>query len=289
MFLTGPRWRRFWLGLQTLLGWAEKGYFIPYRHAGASIAPDRYPALEAHFAQAAPGFAGVLDDMADFEADLNALNGPPPRPRWDQDWFARLDGAAAYTLVRGHRPATIIEIGSGHSTRFMHAAVTDGGLSCAITSIDPQPRADIAALPITHHRCIVQDVDRSVFDALGPGDILFVDSSHILMPGSDVDIVVSDILPRLPAGVLLHFHDILLPDGYPPQWAWRGYNEQQGLAALIAGGGVELVFSSHYAATRLADVVRNSVAGALPLNEGVPETSLWLRKTAPGLGRLSNQ
>ena len=56
-------------------------------------------------------------------------------------------------------------------------------------------------------------------------------SSHILMPGSDVDILFNRVLPRLPAGALVHIHDIFLPFDYPAIWGWRNYNEQQGVRA----------------------------------------------------------
>jgi hypothetical protein len=58
---------------------------------------------------------------------------------------------------------------------------------------------------------------------------LFPLSAHILMPGTDVDILFNHVLPGLRRGVLVHVHDIFLPDDYPPEWEWRGYNEQLGL------------------------------------------------------------
>ena len=67
------------------------------------------------------------------------------------------------------------------------------------------------------------------------------------MPGTDVDRLFLDVLPRLASGVLIHVHDIFLPEGYPPDWIWRGYNEQIVVGALLAGGGYELVFASSYA------------------------------------------
>ena len=78
------------------------------------------------------------------------------------------------------------------------------------------------------------------------GDILFIDSSHIAMPGTDVDRLFLDVLPRLAGGTLVHIHDITLPDAYPEIWDWRGYNEQMLVGALLQGGGYELVFASHY-------------------------------------------
>ena len=46
-------------------------------------------------------------------------------------------------MVRSLRPRRIVEVGSGHSTRFLARAVADGGLDTRITAIDPRPRASI--------------------------------------------------------------------------------------------------------------------------------------------------
>jgi hypothetical protein len=86
------------------------------------------------------------------------------------------------------------------------------------------------------------------------------------------------VLPTLPGGVIVHIHDIYLPDDYPLRWAWRGYNEQQGVAALLQGNGYEILFSSHFATSRLADILAASVIDRLELFNGAAETSLWLEK-----------
>lgn len=271
-----PWRRRLALGLPTLLGGRPRGWFIPHRHADAAPAPAHYAALEPLFRAAEPAFRDWLAGLADFAEDLARLEGPPPIPRWTQDWFPRLDGATAYAMLRRRRPARVVEVGSGHSTRFLARAVADGGLSTAITAIDPAPRADIASLPVTLIRRPLQQAGLEPFAALAPGDLLLIDSSHILMPGSDVDLLFTEVLPRLPAGVAVQVHDIFLPDGYPPDWAWRGYNEQQGLVGWLAGGRARLLFSSHYAATRLAAAVAASAVGSLPLARGARETALWL-------------
>jgi predicted O-methyltransferase YrrM len=263
-------------GLLTVLGLARRGFFIPYRYAD-TVRAAGYPALEPVFAAAEPALRAVLAEVERHRGALRALEGGPERARWSQDWFPRLDAAAAYALVRREAPRRIVEVGSGHSTRFLARAVADGGLGTAITCIDPAPRAAIAALPVAHVPAVLAQADPAVFAALGPGDVLFIDSSHIAMPGTDVDRLVLDVLPRLPAGVILHVHDILLPDAYPPEWDWRGYNEQTVFGALLAGGGWEILFASHYAATRLAPAVAAAV-GDLPLLPGALETSLWLRK-----------
>lgn len=275
--------RRLAFGLLTTLNLKRRGFFIPYRYADQ--VPDRgergsYDTLASHFAEAEPIFSAMLESM-DLHADaLTAIGSEDaPQPRWMQDWFPRLDGAVAYVMVRETRPGRIIEIGSGHSTRFMARAIRHGGLQTRITAIDPAPRADIEGLGATLIRQIVQNAGARVFEALEPGDILFIDSSHILMPGTDVDFLFNRVLPVLPGGVLVHVHDVFLPDDYPPNWEWRGYNEQLGVAALLQGRGFRLLWASHYAATRMAAAVAGSVAGRLPLMPGAHETSLWMVKT----------
>ena len=219
----------------------------------------------------------MLDEIDGHAERLAGLNGPPPEPRWGQSWFPRLDGAAAYALVRRCAPGRIIEVGSGHSTRMLARAAADAGRGTRITCIDPQPRAALRGLEIEWRERVLGDADLPLFEALEPGDIAFFDSSHILWPGPDVDLMLNRILPVLAPGVLVHIHDILLPDPYPSTWEWRGYTEQNGLAGWILGGGCEVVFSSHYALTRMDAAARLGLA-RLPLPDGAFETSLWLRR-----------
>jgi hypothetical protein len=122
----------------------------------------------------------------------------------------------------------------------------------------------------------VQQAGLVPFRALAAGDILSIDSGHVLMPGSDVDFLLNAVLPMLPAGVLVHFHDIFLPDPYPRTWSWRGYNEQSAVALLVAQAGWQVEFASHYALTRLADAVTQSAVAGLPLLPSAFESSLWL-------------
>ncbi len=277
-----PRLRRLRFGLATLLGLAPRGFFIPYRYAAAVAPPGArapYDAVGALFAVHDADFRRRLEGLADYSGAFHAMTcGASPAPRWDQDWFPRLDAAMAYAMVRGGAPGRIVEVGSGHSTRFLARAVADGGLATRITAIDPAPRTAITGLGVEIIRDTVQRAGRAPFLGLAAGDILFIDSSHILMPGTDVDFLLNRVLPALPRGVIVHLHDICLPDDYPMSWAWRGYNEQLAVAPLVTGGGYRPLFASHYAVTRMADAVANSTAGGLPLLPGAIESSLWLEK-----------
>ena len=270
--------RRLRFGLATLTGLARRGFFIPYRYAD-TVRPGPYPALEPLFEAARPAMEEVLEAIEACGDGLARIAAGQGRPaRFDQDWFPRLDAAAAYAIVATRAPERIVEVGSGHSTRFMARAVADRSLATRITCIDPAPRAVIAELGVTHVPRVLADADLPLVAKLRAGDILFIDSSHVAMPGTDVDRLVLDVLPRLAEGVLVHIHDILLPDPYPASWEWRGYNEQTVAGALLLGGGFEILFASHWAASRMADRVAAGVLGGIPLVPGALETSLWLRK-----------
>lgn len=287
--------RRLWFGLLTVCGFAKRGFFIPNRHADAAApagARPPYADVEAHFENCETGFREALGWAERYRDDLLRIGSesapapaptPAPGPRWTQSWFPRLDGALAYTLVRRLKPARIVEVGSGHSTRFVARAVADGGLETRITAIDPAPRAGLTGLPVNLLRHTVQeacarDAGAAAFAELGPGDFLMIDSSHVLMPGSDVDLLLGRVLPALPAGAIVHLHDIFLPDDYPAAWDWRGYNEQLGVLPLLLGGAWEAIFASHYVATRMAADLEGSVLARLPLPSGAVESSLWIEK-----------
>lgn len=279
------RLRRLAYGLATVIGpfvgLGAKGFFIPYGRAASAPAAgtNRYPAIEELFAERWQDFRQTLDAIHAHGATLAAIGaGPAPAARWNQDWFSGLDAAAAYALVRERRPRRIVEVGSGHSTRFMARAIADGGLPTTLVAIDPKPRATLAGLGIQAVQATAQKADEALFAALKAGDMLFIDSSHVLMPGSDVDFLFNRVLPRLADGVLLHIHDIFLPDDYPAEWAWRGYNEQNGAAALLQGGAWRPLFASHFASTRLGGEVARLDLARLPVPPTARPSSLWIIK-----------
>lgn len=276
------RWRGLLAQGMTLSGLAQRGFFIPYRYAAKVARSGRRPsygAVETLLRSREDAFLAFLSTIDGFAPELERIGREaPPAPRWTQDWFPRLDAAAAYALVRSLKPRHIVEVGAGHSTRFVVRAIRDGGLDTAITAIDPAPRADLSSLPVEIICSTVQEAGENVFADIEGCDVLMIDSSHILVPGSDVDLLLNRILPALSAGAVVHVHDIFLPDNYPDDWAWRGYNEQLGVAPLLFGGAFEVLFSSRYVATRMAGAVAATVVGRLPLVEGATESGLWLRK-----------
>lgn len=277
------------MALATATGVARRGWFIPHRYAAslpeAGDNTPYVPLLQILDARRAD-FLALLDTIEALTPGLEKIAAErgkavpgTPNPRFDQGWFAPLDAAAAYALVHTRRPARIIEIGSGHSTRFMARALHDSGNDASLLSIDPAPRAAIENLAprVRFERRTMQQIDVSIFADLRAGDVLFIDSSHILMPGSDCDFLFNRVLPLLPSGVLVHIHDIFLPDDYPKAWNWRNYNEQQGVAPLLTNGWKPL-FASHYLHSRAADALSRSVVARLPRHAAAIDASLWLER-----------
>lgn len=259
--------------MRTALGLGPRGFFMPYRYAASARPARGYPEIGAAFEAAQGDFAALLDRAAGLRPVLDGFAGPPPAPRWDQSWFPTLDAAIACAVVDGARPARIVEVGSGHSTRFLARMAASGTVTC----IDPAPRAALDGLPVTWERALLSEAHLPLFDALDAGDIAFFDSSHLLWPGLDVDLILNRILPRLAPGVRVHVHDIFLPDPYPDDWAWRGYTEQNGLGGWLLGGGFAPLFAAHYAATRMDALAHAAVAG-LPRHPDSRDTSLWMIK-----------
>lgn len=284
--LDRPGRRRLGALLSLLGNHDPQGFLIPYRHA-AGVRPRRSPAVEALLRLHEPVALAWLERAAKELAILEPLLGQPPAPRFAQDWFPRLDGLLAFAMVAAWRPRRIVEIGSGHSTRFMAAAIAHYGLICAFTAIDPAPRADIARLPVRHEARLFDAACLPLLADLAADDILFIDSSHVAMPGTDVDLLLGEVVPSLAPGVIVHVHDIFLPDPYPPSWTWRGYNEQTLLGALLLGGVLEPLIANHWMARQHEGALRRLGLDRIALSAGAFESSLWARR--PAHQGLSNQ
>lgn len=164
---------------------------------------------------------------------IPASTDDPTEPHWRNIWFSVLDAMALYALVAARAPKRIVEIGSGNSTKFAARAIRDHRLDTRITSIDPKPRAEIDRLCDEVVRAPLENVAADVLARLGPGDFLFIDSSHRAFTNSDVTTLFLEIVPELPPGVVLHVHDVFLPWDYPEEWSDRFYSEQYLLACAL--------------------------------------------------------
>ncbi len=184
----------------------------------------------------------------------------PHEPSWlTGPWLGGFDSVALYGLLTELNPALYLEVGSGLSTKFARRAINDQKLRTQILSIDPEPRAEIDELCDGVVRQRLEDVDLKVFDLLQPGDILFIDSSHVCLMNSDVSVFFMDVLPRLKPGVIVEVHDIYLPYDYPldvkvcgfeqSYYRERWYTEQYllGTHLLAMGDRAKIVLANEFA------------------------------------------
>ena len=188
----------------------------------------------------------LMYELAGFHDEIAALprsaTGDPHDFHFDNDRFSGLDAAVLYALVRHLKPRRFIEVGSGFSTLLTALALrrneADGAPPSEFVAIEPYPLEFLDGLDGLTKLIVqpVQEVPLSLFDDLGEGDVLFIDSSHVLKIGSDVQYLFLEVLPRLRKGVIVHVHDIFLPWEYPQEWVMREerfWNEAYLLQAFL--------------------------------------------------------
>jgi hypothetical protein len=100
----------------------------------------------------------------------------------------------------------------------------------------------------------VEDIDLEFFSQLHSGEILFVDSSHTVKIGGDVNYLFLEVLPRLKPGVIVHVYDIFLPFEYPRAWVmeeFRFWTEQYLLQAFLSfNSEFEVLMANSYISHR---------------------------------------
>jgi hypothetical protein len=197
------------------------------------------------------------------------------------------DALVLLGVMRHLSPKRVIEIGCGFSSAVMLDAderFLDGQIE--FTFIDPFPGnrltkiarpADLERISIIQH--FLQEVDLSVFEPLEAKDILFIDSSHVSKMGSDVNLLLFEVMPRLPVGAWVHFHDILYPFEYPPESVedTRAWSEAYLLRAFLEhNDSFRICFFFDY----LRRFHPGAVEHALPGSIASRPAHIWLERVA---------
>jgi hypothetical protein len=238
-----------------------------------------------------PGIDVRADQQIQLAAELASLAAEHPwrpghglRYRLDNDMFAQGDALTLYAMLRRHRPAKVVEVGSGFTSALMLDTddVHLGGRT-RFTFIDPNPErlhglltdADRDRVTVIEERAEL--LDPKVFADLQAGDLLFIDSSHVSRIGSDVNFLFLEVLPQLPAGVLVHIHDIPWPFEYWRRWVVQGryWNEAYLLRALLIDNAkLQVLWFSAY----MSQVHRELMDDVWPEFEAGSDTgaSIWL-------------
>lgn len=220
-------------------------------------------------------------------ADIPAA--PPPAGEmaywFGNAFFERMDASIWYAMLRSLKPRMVIEVGSGFSTliarRALAANVAAGAPVARHLCIEPYERDWLERCGAEVIRAKVERVELSMFAQLQAGDVLFIDSSHVLRPGGDVVFEVLQVLPMLAPGVVVHVHDIFTPKDYPFDWLFRFnrlWNEQYALEAFLSmNPSYEIMLGVWHMWHAAPEEME---AACVPLEGQVPGTSFYIRRVA---------
>jgi len=134
--------------------------------------------------------------------------------------FGPTEADFLYAVIRSRRPSRIVQVGAGVSTAIILKAAAEGGFPIDLVCVDPYPtdflrRAHSAGrLRLIAEKA--EEVELSVLTDVGEKGMLFLDSTHTVKVGSEVNRIILEVLPRLAQGALVHFHDIYFPYDYSP-------------------------------------------------------------------------
>jgi len=228
----------------------------------------------------------LLGEFRPYYAELSFPERKTPGHRYfyENSYYSYSDAILLYCMIRHLQPKRLIEIGSGHSscvTLDTNERFFGGSIQC--TFIEPYPDRllsllspdDRPRIEIVQQR--LQDVPLDRFRELQARDILFIDSTHVAKIGSDVNHILSEVLPNLKPDVYIHFHDIFYPFEYPPDWVYAGraWTEAYMLRAFLAfSTAFEIVLFN----TFLEYFYRDEFEQHMPLCLRNPGGSLWVRR-----------
>lgn len=181
---------------------------------------------------------------------------PGLRYYFNNEFYTYTDAVVLFCMIRHFNPKQIMEIGSGFSS----AVMLDTNEiffknSIQLTFVEPYAERLYSLMSATDKNNVaiierdVQSISLNVFSRLEKGDFLFIDSSHVVKTGSDVNYILFKILPELKSGVIIHFHDVFFPFEYPKDWVLKGisWNEDYFLRAfLMYNTKFEILLFSEY-------------------------------------------
>lgn len=285
----------------------NKRFFLLWEKKGFHIIP-------IHFYEPIPDTRTLKDELWESESDLAGLdmntneqlkllhhvfhkfkeefNFPKKRTQipheyyLDNGFFPSVDAEVLHGMIRHFKPKKIIEIGSGFSTYLSANAcllnIKKNEVKTELNVIDPFPN-DILKKGFPGLSSLTQKplekTPLEFFLQLEENDILFIDSSHVVRIGGDVNYAFLEVLPRLKKGVIVHFHDIFLPLEYPKRFALevnRFWSEQYLLQAFLSFNyAYEILWASHYMHHKYPKECKSVFPS---YREDVGPASFWIRR-----------
>ncbi len=136
--------------------------------------------------------------------------------------FGVVEADFLHCFIASKRPGKVVQIGSGVSTAVILRAAEEAGFPVEVVAIDPYPTPYLRrAAREGRIRLIAEPAQEVAIEELvalsdggGEGGLFFVDSTHTVKPGGEVNRIVLEVVPRLRAGTHVHFHDIYFPYDY---------------------------------------------------------------------------
>lgn len=204
-----------------------------------------------------PAQLNLLATLENYYPELPYTTEKNPNLRYHflNNYYSFTDGIVLYSLLRYLSPQSVVEVGSGFSSALM-LDVNEIYLNETIdfTFIEPYPQRLKGLMKSVNEKTsiiesAVQEVPVSLFKKMQPGDFLFIDSSHVVKTGGDLNYILFEIFPVLQPGVYVHFHDIYYPFEYPKEWVYKGlnWNETYLLQAfLMYNPEVEIILFADY-------------------------------------------
>ena len=204
------------------------------------------------------------------------------------EYFGPVDSEILYSMIRYFKPRRIIEIGSGFSTYCSAKAILrnyslDNNYNCELIAIEPYPKNILIKGFPGLKKLIpkeVQNVPITEFTKLKENDILFIDSSHVIKIGNDVQYEYLEIIPRLRKGVIIHIHDIYFPFDYPKRKILIDnifWNEQYLLQAFLSfNNSFEVLWAGNFMNSTFPNLLENAF-NSYRLKSKIT-SSFWMRK-----------
>jgi predicted O-methyltransferase YrrM len=296
VWLPGVRWRAIGILERLVRAAARRLNLDVLQRTVYSPIPDIPPIDDPIWRRSAPTPGLTIDPISHLDYVRSVLapylaefSAPLDRPDSDgfylrNPWYGAVDAELLYAMVRHHKPRRLLEFGTGYSTLVSAracAANAREGHSVEFVSVDPAPRFLGASGPGTARleHLSARSVPLERFLELGAGDILFIDTSHTVKLGSEVNFLILEVLPLLRPGVLVHFHDIFLPYDYPYDWFARQtyLTEQYLLQAFLSGNpAYEVVLATHAMARMHHDALAQIVPTVAAVRYG--PAAFWIRR-----------
>lgn len=202
--------------------------------------------------------------------------------------FGLLSACVLHCLIRHSVPRTVVEVGSGWSTLVSARACRlnqERGGKSELVVIDPYPNEIVQQGFPGLTRLIREKVEATElesFTRLGAGDILFIDTNHVVKTGGDVNFLFLEVLPRLRPGVLIHVHDIFFPFDYPKEFVVdrrNFYSEQYLLQAFLSYNTTfEVLWCESYMRWKHPAAIEAVFPGVLARVEKNLCSSFWMRR-----------